>query len=85
MKIRVDSGLKWNFLSKIRCVLTGTGGLKQHIVSGLAGIGIINYDSTLFPVIQENDFGLFRYPAGNSVSGRTLRPSYGSCFSNSLA
>ena len=36
MKIRFNSGLKWNFLSRIRFVSTGTGISKRHSVSGLA-------------------------------------------------
>ena len=45
MEIRFNSGLKRNFLSRIRFVSTGTGISKLHSVSGLAGTGILKQHS----------------------------------------
>ena len=44
-KIRFNSGLKRNFLSRIRFVSTGTIISKRHSVSSLAGTGILKQHS----------------------------------------
>ena len=71
MEIRFNSSLKWNFLFRIRFVSTGTGNFKTAFRFRLSRNW--NYETAFcFQLYRNRILVPFRYPAGKSISGRTL-------------